>query len=441
MQLLKQLTLFFGIFCVMTVFAAAQNIVLDVPPIGQKNSTWCWATSMEMVLAYHDYATDANTQYDLVSDYLRLKTPGTNVNNTTYCNSPNVFSPSNTIPSNDRNFNKITEPQFVDLLYNQRIFFSIQSPFTDLIKASSVSDELNNCQPFILFLSRLLNTENDISGRLPFEHSIVVKGKYLHLATDDTYLLANDPLNTPRCLGCEVLHPINILQDPVSIPYSALHSIRHIYPMVNQDSCTSCFDKIKNASSDLLISINTTENQTILDSTNNGTMTYSAYSFFIANGYGDNNASFVGISTNGFSIINNPFKVLTSSDLAYYLIPDLINGGYLLRRVVNKSCTPFIGKTLRFVPQGSDTSLDFGPGDYGMTEFLPSAQQYYRVIYKEEPYLSPIHPYPGLKFKVGVLYPEKEVLRVYKRQARRDNQTLKKRLKESFHKDMRQLKP
>ena len=426
------------LFC--TASVKGQDIRLDVPPVGQESIDWCWAACMEMVLDYHGHT---ETQINLVSQYLILDGATSTPTLSTYCDGSSPSAADHTLTYTNRNSSNFF-PQYADLLFNSKRFFSVQSPYTGSISFKDVEAELNACQPFILFLNR-----TDSIGSMDrsiidsdFEHAVVVKGQYFHKGPDEDYLLANDPYNVPRCVGCEVLHPVRILDDPVSMPYSAIHSIRHIFPM-NRDTCNSCEDKTLFAPSTLINLLSQPDNDSLLDQVQNGVIPNPFYNSL-------SSLSFVippPIKFKEYSI-SFPYPyykevtvdIVCSGTLVFYFYKDQSSGEILLRRIVNRNCTPFSPEPKYFVPVNGESEVAYPLGTYSITEFLPNSEQYYRIEYKGQTYLSPLYSYGKLGFKPGIMYPEQQVTKVYRREVDQGLRDYRRSLRETFRNRLKSIK-
>ena len=286
---------------------------LDVPPIGQESRDWCWAACMEMVLDYHGHT---ETQINLVSQYLILDGATSTPTLSTYCDGSSPSAADHTLTYTNRNSSNFF-PQYADLLFNSKRFFSVQSPYTNAILWSDVQAEINACQPFVLFLNR-----GDSIGILDrsildseFEHGVVVKGTYQHTtkSTKEDYMIANDPYNIPRCTGCTVLLPKRILDDPVTYPYSALHSIRHIFPM-SRDTCDHCEGKEILSTSPFFTAVSTGINKTLLDNVFNGAMASTVYSSLSFLGFQESPPIIYQSYDNTGALQNIDINVITSGN-------------------------------------------------------------------------------------------------------------------------------
>ena len=100
--------------------------------------------------------------------------------------------------------------------------------------------------------------------------------------------------------------------------------------------------------------------------------------------------------------------------------------------MVDRNCTPFNSPVLLFVPVGGESEVEFPLGTYSLTEFLPSGEQYYRVEYKGQTYLSPLYTYGKLGFKPGIIYPESQIAKIYRREARQERKEYKRSLRDFF---------
>jgi len=159
---------------------------LNVPLISQKQSNWCWAASIEMIMKYHNFNSRI-TQCDILEIYQLKAGRGTcnfstcDCDNLNVCNAPIELLNDANAPT--ENLEKILD----DLQYNVTL-----TP--NSLEWNNIKSQIDQCQPIIVFVVRgnLRATEGG-------QHTLVIDG---YLERDcEHYLLIKDPWETCNT-GC-----------------------------------------------------------------------------------------------------------------------------------------------------------------------------------------------------------------------------------------------
>lgn len=192
--------------------SAAQTELSNLPITGQKVDQWCWATSMEMVMNYHNRRTNTSliNQCDVGIEYfellkrIALSNASHDPDHIVYYDAriqeieDNCSNPCSSALSNYE-FNlslEIEENNFKNILEAQG-FTSIESSNLNIFDWEEYENEIDNSRPVILNY-----TVNDIdAGGTTYLHAVVAKGYYAH--STGTYFMVNDPLSI--CTGRKYL--------------------------------------------------------------------------------------------------------------------------------------------------------------------------------------------------------------------------------------------
>lgn len=180
---------------------------LDVPIIGQKASSWCWAASMEMIIDYHQ--VNAGISQCLIAEkYVKQLNK--------FRSSPITTTPSDSdclevceklkgwkagLFNTNLSYNFIGmktkhKPAFYDIILSDLNYNSIED--FNLLTWELYKEEINACRPIILMYSA---TETIDTKEESYAHAVVGKGYYSAGSVD--YFLINDPLRI--CDGREFL--------------------------------------------------------------------------------------------------------------------------------------------------------------------------------------------------------------------------------------------
>lgn len=423
----KQLTIL-ALF-IFTISPQLEAQYLDIQPIGQRNSQWCWAASMEM--AFQFYGKTTISQCDLAKELVDMKhkvlsflPPPTHPVNS--CNSvcdnlvPNKKY-NKPIPFSKRGLK--LNLQFVDMLFAKNGYHSIESIETASMDIAAIEHEIESCRPFFIFLNKF----DKRAKNSPYPHVVTAKGYYNILGTD--FVLVNDPQKdfSPNCKGCELLLPIDIFSASIFELNSALEVVTHIIP-IDKLACDNCDEKPFVTKTELITTVE--NNPTLFSSIN--TTSFSTTDFTSLKGM-LNGSTPVFVETSlfyygfdaSYNIVQKDLTGLVSNtptpQIAFLF--EEVGSTWKLKEISKADCTAFT-TVIQAQPPNADSETEvitFKNGEFEVIEFLPDNYQFYRVIYKESSYLIPANEYVGLPFKAGQMYREKSVFNYLKKVERRNN--------------------
>lgn len=413
---MKSITL---IFLVFSLTAYGQKY-LDVPLIGQENSKWCWAASIQMIHRFHQGSSATILQCEL-ADMLRTfelrkgKKPPISLSNPNTCcghdcndlESSTVCNSDKWIPYSKRD-GKINYHYF-DLINSSLGYNSMEDLETLSFDWEKIKQEINSCRPFAIFLSKIE------PSRVPYSHVVVAKG-YQEFSSQK-YVLVNDPQNKsiePGCFGCEFLIPIDALTDATTSLNSSLQVAKSIFQKDSAE-CKTC-DKSKPIDSDNLISeINKSIQASLLFDLskisfsdidlnqllavpNLGGPLYAKYLYNVLD------------SDNNFKELTAIVAIRAQPQIAVIL--EKASGIHKIKEVTFNSCTAFREKiTLSLNTSGGVENFLFNNNQYAVLEFLQGGYFFYQVNIKNKTYLSPIKTYAGLPFRANYLYDKDLVIK------------------------------
>ena len=397
--------IFFFSFCARL---SAQSY-LNVPPIGQLNSRWCWAASMEMVTSFHGSTL---TQCDFATRYYEFKKwrfqNMTNVISIPNgcCNTPCNGTTPNSLCNKTIYFSKRdgkVNLHYMDLIFSSFGYSSIEDVDTPWMTWGNIEKEIKACRPFMILLNKL---DKRVQPTM-YNHVVVAKGYYD--TGVDKYVLVNDPQAGPAsCSGCELLLPISIFSASTTDLNSALEVVRFIHPK-DKDVCEDCGEP-ELISSNELVSIIEDENPDLFFGIENTTITndeLEGYRELIAN---DQEVYFIDEIL--FSGSEAPVTILiaaqTSPRIALWLQP--VEDNWKISGVTLEKCTPFV-EEMMYRDSKTNEIVTLRYDEFDTVVFLPDNYTFYKVEIKGKIYLVPAEDYPGLPFKKGDLYKEKIVLK------------------------------
>lgn len=426
---LRQILLSFVFYLLLLYPGYSQNS-LNLLPIGQKKSNWCWAASMEMVMSYHN---NTKGQCVLAHELQVLQVlgygPGTSGTPGICCYNncdPDPLDYSNlncnsTIPFSKRDGD--LNIQYTDKLFARNKYHSVESVHTEIMDYDAVKKEILACRPFLIFINKLDTSIKDI----PYYHTVVGKGNTEFL--NDQFVLVNDPqkpkkvLSTPSpptCEGCEVLLPIEIFSADVREFNSALEVVRFIRP-IDQDVCKDCSSKETLHPAELLTAIS--DNASIISVIPSTQMDVTVFSDLLAAEVegqkifeAPNTFSPQGVSTYGnFMNITLVVTRQTTPALAFYF--EEINNQQVLKSITTEDCSPYVeGIQASLVSAESEVQY-FSAEDIQIIEFVQGDLVFYRVQFKDSSYLIPTQNY--FELKKGIMYREKLVVRKLRKYLRK----------------------
>lgn len=418
-NLLKNQKVLASIICLLFFSSVHSQHYLPVPLKGQESSLWCWASSMNMIFDFHAHPAVIPAQCDLAMEYERYKYKKTNLtalSGTFFngCCSTPCYDEGATAsfvwpPVTDNCYKSIEYSkragnvtlQYFDLLFSHYDYTSAEDIVTPWMNWTNIKREIDACRPFIVLL-------NKVNTALAYNHAVVAKG-YEELDASQ-YILVNDP-EPDSCRGCEYLLPISIFSAPTTQLNSALEVVRNIHPK-DSSVCAPC-DKRKSTEDHALIAAIKNNNgdprffnvgrpeisndriQTILKGMQLGEDDY----------YG---------SIYTYTDLRVEKQVLgltaakTEPPLSVFLEQSEENGSWTIQGITFGSCTPLTSQLLISSPINNVPIL-LENGQFDIIEYVPDNFQFYRLEFRGQKYWTPVRNYPGLEFKKGVLYKEKEV--------------------------------
>jgi len=413
---------------------------LDIAPIGQKHTNWCWAACMEMVDQFHN-AGSAHTQCDFAHHYQDLFIRKNDLSVTitsarfneccdTPCESFNGFVPFPLIPidcNKTIQFSKrdiSLDVHYYDMLFSDFGYTSVEDINTVWMDWTQVRREIDACRPFIILLNKVVTEE-------PYNHAVVAKGYYDQSGAQ--YVLVNDPQSrTVACAGCEYLLPLSIFSAPVSDLNSAYEVVRNIYPKdsIPCDTCTEIFPIDEHP----LIQVLDDETNGDLFSWRGQTEISNAELLDLLKPYRNGEQNYFQNVFTSEDVRGNVLKrwravvsVNTTPQIAL-LLEKTAEGNWKIQGITDAACTPFV-QQINIV--GVDPEVDVE-----VVEYMPDLYQFYRVRVNQAPLLSPVRTYEELELKKNELYTEnrvtKQLQRIVKERQRNEELLLKGREKYCF---------
>jgi len=407
---------------------------LDVPIIGQKNTQWCWAASMEMIDSFY---LGTLTQGKLANKHQEFEAP----DNTSDCEVPGCgTSPCNrAIDYFGRGDN--IKPSFFDAIFNSFEYNSIEDIRTEKMDWINIKKEINACRPFILLLNKIspINIRGSSSSSFfysNYNHALVSKGYYNYRNEDfsSQYILVNDPQNEPNtiCDACEYLLPINIFRNNIKEFNSVLELVRFISPK-DKDICNSCellnnIDSINwistietSSYSDFFFARRDSFSNAILDSILTATVGGEILGELK---YFDSDYLLEGLDE---YVPSKKLKIVTATQttpMLTVILEPFNNAAYWkVKSITKSSCTPH-KLQIAMIPQESSLTDDDSDEEsiilkrinnkiffkeYTIIEYLPDYYIFYEVNYKGKKYLIPKNDYPKLSVKKEMPYKQKDI--------------------------------
>lgn len=436
---LALLSLFFAV--------PSQAQFLKISPIGQRNSQWCWAASMEMVMNYHGHVFAGDPQCILARTYgyyqNLINSSSSALDVTTpcpvWCGGAGTGLSSTHIDNKTILYSKRGGPikyQYTDMIYSHYGFHSVEDRNTGKMDWTAIKGEIDACRPFMVYLNSAGGAGSDTPfGSLSYDHVVVAKG-YFELE-EDQYVLVNEPKTKDYCVGCEAAMPISIFNDPPDELFNAEAVATQIHTQ-NLEFCLPCKEVEKTPNTIL---------KDRIDAGNIGIAAlYHEINTVLPVGTIDHTQIITLVTTPGapdFYVnqlsywpgFNPPLQMLTlkvnTDYLTFYMMPTAPGGPYKIKRIIGTECTNAIDQVMilgkgdeRFQVPLTINSTD--EGGIGIMNFTPDDEQFYRVVYENKPYLMLINANPELPFKPGHIYPEKKVIRTMTCENRKLQELLKR---------------
>lgn len=410
----------FKLFTLVVFLQFGQNNLLsqhylNVPLIGQEQSQWCWAASIQMIHKFHEGAATSIQQCTLANKYRWFN------------RRPMIRPHLITIPEIccDYNCYNVNAGTAIPYLCDQPLPFSkryglIYHHYFDQINSyygynsmedievlefdwQKIVNEIKSCRPFAMFLAKIEPT------RAYYNHVVVAKGYFEY--GDEEYILVNDPQNRNLlevCEGCEFLIPYKAYIDTTTELNSCLQVARSISPKDSID-CKDC-TKLNPISTNSLISAITAniENKRLFGVSKNA---YSSFDIDSLTNLALNEGRQL-YSKHNFKIVDADKKeknlialVAVQATPQIAVVFENSNNLYKIKEISLNDCTAFREVVLLSL-ENSNTILKFSNTQYQLVEYLPGFQQFYQVKIENTTYLSPVKVYNNLTFKPGILYRE-----------------------------------
>ena len=406
----KYLGVFLGILLCQVSFG--QGGYLPIEPIGQKNSQWCWAASMHMIMDFHSNGVEVPSQCDLAKRYDELFNTfenGYTPNPTDCCT---LCEPCT---SNQKTYNRsiryskkeddINMP-FIDLIFSFFHYTSVEDVETQWMDMENIQKELESCRPFILLLGKLKASSNYY-----YNHAVVVKGYYKD-AQQNEWLLVNDPETKDVCVGEEILLPIDIMNDSTSSSTNfnnAQAVVRFIHPK-GQDICNCCRKILPAESNELIALLNT---MALTPLTSKSTISLKEDLPKLEEKYYMNSLTISDLAGKNLESLKVLIIQKEEKELAVTL-EEVSEDEWKIREISRVAHNPFKQKIKVPLPgKRFNRRLSSAQGEFDIVEYLPDMQQFYRYRYSDKIYLSPVKDYAGIG-KKGTMYPEIEILNILK---------------------------
>lgn len=410
---------------ILTISPQLEAQYLNVPLIGQRNSQWCWAASMEMAFQFYGKTTISQCTLAQQLDELRYQTTHfsqhSGSHDTTSCNSicdgakPNsTYNKSIPFSKRDSKLNH----HFIDMLFSKNGFNSMESIQTTDMDIGAIRAEIEACRPFLIFLNKL----DKRLQSAPYNHVVTAKGYYKSLGTD--FVLVNDPQKNAltNCEGCESLLPIDIFSASIWELNSAFEVVTHIFP-IDESACDNCDKKPVVNSTDLIDAISSHTDLFAAISVTN----FNVADFTSLRGLQNGTVPvFIETPFYYYDIITSTQKdviglVSNSASPQIAFLFEKVGGTWKLKEITKADCTAFDTVIQARPPNADSEVIKFVTGQFEIIEFSPSNYQFYRVTYKESTYLIPAYEYYGLPFKVEQMYREKSVINYLKKVERKNS--------------------
>jgi len=410
---------------ILTISPQLEAQYLNVPLIGQRNSQWCWAASMEMVFQF--YNKNIQSQCGLAQELVELKHgtnsffPHSGIHPSNSCNSVCDNLSPNSIYNKPIPFSKRDSKldfQFIDMLFANNGYYSIESIETTSMDIGAIETEIQSCRPFLIFLNKL---DKGIRST-PYPHVVAAKGTHKLLGAD--FVLVNDPQKDApaNCKGCELLLPVDIFSANVRELNSALEVASHIFP-IDEPACDNCDKKPVVATTELIDAvIGHSSLFTAIGTTHFNNLDFDTLKGLVSGSdplFVETPFFYYDIVTSTQKDVTGLVSNLTSPKLAFLF--EEIGGIWKLKEISKANCTAFDTVIQARPPNADSEVMYFTSGEFEIIEFLPNNYVFYRVSYKESSYLIPAYEYVGLPFKVEQMYREKSVINYLKKVQRRNN--------------------
>jgi len=404
------LNLFLILFSLIPYNDIQAQYYLDVPVIGQKNTQWCWAASMEMIDQFHTNNTSILTHCDFVNTFEKFKiwrnSPMTYMPNIQCCNSHCLVSSQCNQPMLYSKRGKNIDYQYMDLLFSYFNYESHEDINTSLMDWQNIQDEINACRPFIMMLNK--GESKDL-----YSHAVVAKGYFIDGNTK--YVIVNDPqkLGSSTCDGFQDAIPITAFSDPVDQLNSVLEVVKYIKPK-NDTFCSPC-DSLKEFKVNPLLFL------IIVDSKDNLLSDINNSNGQISNGKLN---SYLELDQNGKKkYLSTPvtyrdlgenkkiIRLITlnqiESKLAIYL--ERLGDTWKVKSITNKDNTLFKEKLDNLNFPNKNINLTITNSEMEIVTFLPDYYSFYKFNYKGKEYFTPAHDYPNFELKKDFIYTERDI--------------------------------
>ncbi len=148
----KLIIIIFTLVNLTNLKAQVRGKILSVSSIPQRETRWCWAASMEMIMNFHG---DATTQENLAA-----KNTGITTCSTSTCGVISTNPCNQTIPEYS---GTLTGNRFFTYLFNEYNYFAMEDILTEDTIAvwNNVKRQIGFCKPFIMVLGNYIGDDTN----------------------------------------------------------------------------------------------------------------------------------------------------------------------------------------------------------------------------------------------------------------------------------------
>lgn len=381
---------------------------LAVPIIAQERTRWCWAASIQMLHKFH-INTSTTTQCELATKYEEYYFRNTNSAMPTAADIQNCCVPNSCnfpLP-----FSKIglgVDLHYFDLINSYYKFDSMEDIDIANFTWDKIVNEIKSCRPFALF-TRITNQ----AATSLVNHVVVAKG-YYESNTNIKYIIVNDPLS----FGSERLIPINSLYQPNQLN-SALQIAKYIFPK-DSSVCKDCPKLIPTTKNDLIAALIENADKKVFIGIDKISYNQQEFNAFLntKNLYYNNKLVYKQVGKND----SKSYEILVAAQATPSIAVTFEKIGelYHVKEIFHKNIFPF-SQNIQLKSLEGESLLKFTNNEFEIIEFLPDFQQFYKVLIKGKPYLSPVVSYPNLQYIPTYLYKEEDVVKELSKQLSLEN--------------------
>lgn len=420
---IKYLLVYLGLF--IYSFSFGQGGYLPIPEIGQEDTQWCWAASMNMIINFHNDGFNVPTQCDLAKRYHEIKNTTRNSHNPSFTYPVDCCPPCNgnggcnsTIQFSKRN--SYINHSYFDLLFSYFGFTSVEDVETPDMGWNEIVQEIESCRPFIILLQKYFIEDSFVGppDTVTYNHAVVAKG-FFNDNVNNKWIIINDPETAMSgCQGEQILLPITIMTDPITAPsgiphYNTAFSMVRFIHSKSQNICNSCCcNELLPASTNSLVAL--FNNLKIAPIINENRFSLEEIKSKINNNF--YTADFIISNFIGKNLESLKILVIKSDKGEIMLTLEQVDEKLWTVREVGKNTNNLYPEQIKVSIPGRSLlkkKLSAQKKEFEIVKYLPGFYLFYRYQYKGKIYVTPAKNYDGIA-KKGKTYLEAKILSIIK---------------------------